>query len=74
MSRRDGAKPVMQGAGNMTITQITIEIPNQPGQMAIVSDLMGQAGVNILALFVSTKTPGRQRPDPPGAGPTLKRP
>ena len=41
----------------MTVKQLTIEIPNEPGQMAIVSDLMGEAGVNILALFVSTKTP-----------------
>ncbi len=41
----------------MTVKQITIEIPNEPGQMAIISDLLGEAGVNLLALFVSTKTP-----------------
>ncbi|MCA1989639.1 MAG: ACT domain-containing protein [Desulfarculus sp.] len=42
----------------MTVKQITIQIPNQPGQLARVSELMGDAGVNILALFVSTTTPG----------------
>lgn len=42
----------------MTVKQITIQIPNQPGQLARVSELMGDAGVNILALFVSTATPG----------------
>ena len=41
----------------MTVKQITIEIPNEPGQMAIISDILGEAGVNILALFISTKTP-----------------
>ena len=41
----------------MTVKQITIEIPNEPGQMAIISDILGEAGINILALFVSTKTP-----------------
>jgi ACT domain-containing protein len=54
----------MQGAKNMTIKQITIEIPNQPGQMAKVSDLMGEAGVNILALFHLHQDPRGQRLDP----------
>lgn len=42
----------------MTVKQISIGIPNQPGQMAQISETMGDAGVNIIALFVSTKTPG----------------
>ncbi len=42
----------------MTVKQITLEIPNEPGQMARISEMMGDAGVNIIALFVSTKTPG----------------
>ena len=42
----------------MTIKQISIKIPNQPGQLARISELMGEVGVNILALFVSTTTPG----------------
>ncbi len=41
----------------MTVRQLTINIPNQPGQMARISEMMGDAGVNILALFVSTTTP-----------------
>ncbi|KMY67460.1 hypothetical protein AAU61_11550 [Desulfocarbo indianensis] len=42
----------------MTVKQISMDIPNQPGQMARISEMMGDAGVNIVALFVSTKTPG----------------
>ena len=42
----------------MTVKQISIDIPNEPGQMAIISEMMGDAGVNLIALFVSTKTPG----------------
>jgi len=42
----------------MTIKQISIKIPNQPGQLAKISELMGEGEVNILALFVSTTTPG----------------
>ncbi|MGD8561562.1 MAG: ACT domain-containing protein [Desulfarculaceae bacterium] len=42
----------------MTVKQITVQMPNKPGQLAKVSDLMGKAKVNILALFVSTTTPG----------------
>lgn len=42
----------------MTVKQLTITIPNQPGQLAEISELLGEAGVNIIALFVSTKTPG----------------
>lgn len=40
----------------MTIKQISIEMPDKPGQLARISDMMGDAGVNILALFVSTAT------------------
>jgi hypothetical protein len=42
----------------MTVKQISIDIPNEPGQMAKISEMMGDAGVNLIALFVSTKTPG----------------
>ncbi|MFH1060487.1 MAG: ACT domain-containing protein [Pseudomonadota bacterium] len=42
----------------MTVKQITIRIPNQPGQLSRISEMMGDAGVNIVALFVSTATPG----------------
>ena len=42
----------------MTVKQISIQIPNQPGQLSLVSEMMGEAGVNIIALFVSTTTPG----------------
>jgi hypothetical protein len=33
---------------------------NKPGQLARISELMGEAGVNILAFFVSTATKGGQ--------------
>jgi hypothetical protein len=42
----------------MTVKQISIRIPNQPGQLSRISEMMGDAGVNIVALFVSTATPG----------------
>ena len=42
----------------MTVKQISIEMPDQPGQLSKISEMMGDAGVNILALFVSTTTPG----------------
>lgn len=42
----------------MTVKQITIRIPNEPGQLSRISEMMGDAGVNIVALFVSTSTPG----------------
>jgi hypothetical protein len=62
----------------MTVKQLTMNIPNQPGQMARISEMMGDAGVNIIALFVSTTTPGgeglfRFVPDhPEKAAATLK--
>lgn len=42
----------------MTVKQISIQITNKPGQLSLISEMMGEAGVNILALFVSTATPG----------------
>ncbi|KIX11549.1 ACT domain-containing protein [Dethiosulfatarculus sandiegensis] len=42
----------------MTVTQLSIRMPNKPGQLVTISEIMGQAEVNILALFVSTTTPG----------------
>lgn len=44
----------------MTVTQLTINIPDRPGQLAAISEMMGEAGVNIIAFFVSTNTPGGQ--------------
>ncbi|MDJ0766701.1 MAG: ACT domain-containing protein [Myxococcota bacterium] len=41
----------------MTVTQLTISIPNKPGDLAKISELLGDAGVNILAILVSTTTP-----------------
>ncbi len=41
----------------MTVKQISIKMANQPGQLAKISELMGEAGVNIIALFVTTSTP-----------------
>ena len=41
----------------MTVTQLTITIPNEPGDLEKISELMGDAGVNILAILVSTTTP-----------------
>jgi hypothetical protein len=38
----------------MTVKQITITMPNQPGQLARISEMMGEAGVNIIALFITT--------------------
>ena len=40
----------------MTVKQLTITMPNQPGQLASVSEMLGDAGVNVLGLFVSTST------------------
>jgi hypothetical protein len=40
----------------MTVKELAIRVPNQPGQLAKISELMREAGVNILALFVSTDT------------------
>jgi len=42
----------------MTVKQFSIHMPNQPGQLAAISRMMGEAGVNILAFSVSTETPG----------------
>lgn len=41
----------------MTVKQMTLQIPNKPGDMAKISALMGDAGVNILGILVSTATP-----------------
>ena len=40
----------------MTVKQLTITMPNQPGQLASVSEMLGDAGVNVLGFFVSTST------------------
>lgn len=42
----------------MTVKQITITMPNQPGQLARISEMMGEAGVNIIALFITTTPDG----------------
>lgn len=41
----------------MTVKQISIQVLNKPGQLAMISEMLGDAGINILALFVSTLTP-----------------
>ncbi len=41
----------------MTVTQLTISIPNEPGDLEKISELLGDAGVNMLAILVSTTTP-----------------
>ena len=40
----------------MTVKQLTITMTNKPGQLASISEILGDAGVNILAFFVSTAT------------------
>ncbi|MBU1276581.1 MAG: ACT domain-containing protein [Proteobacteria bacterium] len=40
----------------MTVKQLTITMPNKPGQLASISETLGDAGVNVLAFFVSTST------------------
>ena len=42
----------------MTVTQLTITIPDTPGQLAAISEMMGDAGVNIIAFFVTTAVAG----------------
>ena len=44
----------------MTVKQLSLTMDNKPGQLARISELMGDAGVNILAFFVSTATAGGQ--------------
>ncbi|MCF8032692.1 MAG: hypothetical protein K9K66_06915 [Desulfarculaceae bacterium] len=40
----------------MTVKQLTITMVNKSGQLASISEILGDAGVNILAFFVSTAT------------------
>ncbi len=40
----------------MSIEQLSIRMENKPGQLAKISEMMGDAGVNILAFFVTTAT------------------
>lgn len=41
----------------MSVKQITVEMTNEPGSLSNLSTLLGSAGVNIIAFFVSTSTP-----------------
>ncbi len=41
----------------MSVKQITVQMPNQPGALSNLSTMLGAAGVNIIAFFVSTTTP-----------------
>jgi hypothetical protein len=41
----------------MSVKQITVQMPNQPGALSNLSTMLGAAGVNIIAFFVSTSTP-----------------
>ncbi len=40
----------------MTVKQLTLSMANKPGQLASISEILGDAGINILAFFVSTAT------------------
>ena len=40
----------------MTVKQLTISMPNKPGQLSSVSEMLGDTGVNVLGFFVSTST------------------
>jgi len=40
----------------MTVKQLTLSMSNKPGQLASISEILGDAGINILAFFVSTAT------------------
>lgn len=40
----------------MAVKQITVEMPNEPGALSSLSTLLGEAGINIIAFFVSTAT------------------
>lgn len=40
----------------MTVTQLSIPVDNKPGQLARISEMLGDAGINIIALFVTTIT------------------
>lgn len=41
----------------MTVTELTIKIPNEPGDLAKISQLLGDAGLNLIGILVSTTTP-----------------
>ncbi len=41
-----------------TVTELSIQLTNEAGSLAAVSAQLGDAGINIIALFVSTTTPG----------------
>lgn len=41
----------------MTVTELTIQIPNQPGDLAKISQVLGDGGVNLIAILVTTTTP-----------------
>jgi hypothetical protein len=40
-----------------TVRQLSLELRNEPGQLAAISARLGEGGVNIIALFVTTTTP-----------------
>jgi len=42
----------------MIITQLSVKIPNKPGQLSAVSDLLGDAGVNVKALTAAVHGEG----------------
>jgi hypothetical protein len=47
----------VKGKTPRTVTELSIKIPNEPGDLAKISQLMGDAGANLIAILVSTTTP-----------------
>jgi hypothetical protein len=39
----------------MAIIEVSVVMDNKPGQLSLISELMGEHGLNILALNVSTR-------------------
>jgi len=39
----------------MTVKEINLLLSNEPGQLSLVSDILGSSGVNIVAFYVSTE-------------------
>jgi hypothetical protein len=39
----------------MPVTEIDLTLKNEPGQLSLVSDILGSNGINIIAFYVSTR-------------------
>jgi len=40
---------------NIPVKEINLVLKNEPGQLSLVSDILGSSGVNIIAFYVSTE-------------------